>query len=535
MLGWQYHQSFGLRTVRTRAFNHEGPRRGEVFVTSNFAKQIALIEAGKQPPVLEVGNLEARRDWHDVRDTVKAYWQAAFEGEPGEVYNIGRGEALSIQEMLDILLSMAKVDVEVRPVPERMRPVRRRAAALRPDEVPGPHRLGADDPARPDAPGHAGVLAREGVLTDENVLDVALDVTPLIGARSGVGHFVAEILDAMQARAGIRLIPYALSFRARGRAASRGCPGPPPARRRCPRAPASCPSRPPPPSPPGAGIDQPSAERWLAPATVVHGTNFVVPPVRGAAPVVTVHDLTFARYPEMVHRRRPPDGAGAAAGRRAGRLGPHAVAVRGRRGQGDPGDGPGRGRPPRRPPDRPAAHAARRPGRRQPVHPGHGDARAPQEHPPPGGRLRAGGRRPPRPAAAAGRRRRAGQAGGAGRPGGAPAGDPEAGARRRLRRRAAPGDAAVPGQRVRLPVALRGLRLPGPRGHGRRHAGGGRQRRGHPRGGRRRRPAGRPDRRRRHRRGPHPGARRPRPGREPGPGRPPPGRRLLVAAGPPKA
>ena len=122
LLGWQYHQSFGLRTVRTRAFNHEGPRRGEVFVTSNFAKQIARIEAGKQPPVLEVGNLEAQRDWHDVRDTVVAYWKAAWEGEPGEVYNIGRGETLSIQGMLDILLSMAKVDIEVRPVPERMRP-----------------------------------------------------------------------------------------------------------------------------------------------------------------------------------------------------------------------------------------------------------------------------------------------------------------------------------------------------------------------------------------------------------------------------
>jgi GDP-4-dehydro-6-deoxy-D-mannose reductase len=122
LLGWQYHQSFGLRTVRTRAFNHEGPRRGHVFVTSNFAKQIAEIESGKRPPVLEVGNLEARRDWHDVRDTVRAYWLAAFEGEPGDVYNIGRGEALSIREMLDLLLTMAKVDVEVRPVPERMRP-----------------------------------------------------------------------------------------------------------------------------------------------------------------------------------------------------------------------------------------------------------------------------------------------------------------------------------------------------------------------------------------------------------------------------
>src|SRR6266446_5221774 len=122
VMGYQYFMSYGLPIIRARAFNHEGPRRGEVFVTSNFAKQIALIEAGKQKPVLEVGNLEARRDWHDVRDTVRAYWKAAFEGEPGDVYNIGRGEALSIQGMLDLLLSMAKVDVEVRPVPERMRP-----------------------------------------------------------------------------------------------------------------------------------------------------------------------------------------------------------------------------------------------------------------------------------------------------------------------------------------------------------------------------------------------------------------------------
>src|SRR5256714_908547 len=96
MLGSQYHQSFGLRTVRTRAFNHEGPRRGDVVVTSNFARQIALIEAGKQPPVLEVGNLEARRDWHDVPDTVKAYWKAALEGEPGGVYNLGRGGGPSV-------------------------------------------------------------------------------------------------------------------------------------------------------------------------------------------------------------------------------------------------------------------------------------------------------------------------------------------------------------------------------------------------------------------------------------------------------
>jgi len=133
-------------------------------------------------------------------------------------------------------------------------------------------------------------------------LAVALDVTPLIGARSGVGHFVAEILDAMQGSPGIRLVPYSLSLRAR-RGLGLGLPG------------LSRPAAGPSPLPAGtrqlpypAGpaiaawgrIDQPSVERWLAPAVVVHGTNFVVPPVRGAGAVVTVHDLTFARFPEMV-------------------------------------------------------------------------------------------------------------------------------------------------------------------------------------------------------------------------------------------
>ena len=132
-----------------------------------------------------------------------------------------------------------------------------------------------------------------------DTLAVALDVTPLIGARSGVGHFVAEILDAMLSAPGMQLIPYSLSFRARGKGIpglSRPAPGPSPL-------PAGTRQLPFPASAAIAAwgrMDQPSAERWLAPAEVVHGTNFVVPPVRGAAPVVTVHDLTFARYPEMV-------------------------------------------------------------------------------------------------------------------------------------------------------------------------------------------------------------------------------------------
>lgn len=122
MLAYQYNRSYGLFTVRTRAFNHEGPRRGHVFVTSNFARQIAQIEAGKKEPVIEVGNLSARRDFTDVRDVVKAYWLALEKGEPGEVYNIGSGRAVTIREMLDMLLALTDVKIEVRPVPERMRP-----------------------------------------------------------------------------------------------------------------------------------------------------------------------------------------------------------------------------------------------------------------------------------------------------------------------------------------------------------------------------------------------------------------------------
>ncbi len=122
MLAYQYNRSYGLFTVRTRAFNHEGPRRGHVFVTSNFARQIAQIEAGKKEPVIEVGNLSARRDFTDVRDVVKAYWLSLEKGEPGEVYNIGSGKAVTIQEMLDMLLALTDQRIEVRPVPERMRP-----------------------------------------------------------------------------------------------------------------------------------------------------------------------------------------------------------------------------------------------------------------------------------------------------------------------------------------------------------------------------------------------------------------------------
>ncbi|MBN1405943.1 MAG: GDP-mannose 4,6-dehydratase [Candidatus Omnitrophica bacterium] len=121
-LGYQYYKSYGMNIIRTRAFNHTGPRRGESFVTSNFAKQIAMIEKGKQKPVILVGSLSAKRDFTDVRDMVKAYWAIMQKGVPGEVYNICSGRTYAVQEVLDMLLSFTKKRVTVKKDPARMRP-----------------------------------------------------------------------------------------------------------------------------------------------------------------------------------------------------------------------------------------------------------------------------------------------------------------------------------------------------------------------------------------------------------------------------
>lgn len=121
-LGYQYHESYGMHIVRTRGFNHTGPRRGEVFAESSFAKQIAEIEKGKREPVVYVGNLEAQRDYTDVRDMVRAYYLSVQKCDSGEVYNIATGKAWRISKVLDLLLSFAKVKVEIRKDPARMRP-----------------------------------------------------------------------------------------------------------------------------------------------------------------------------------------------------------------------------------------------------------------------------------------------------------------------------------------------------------------------------------------------------------------------------
>jgi GDP-4-dehydro-6-deoxy-D-mannose reductase len=122
LLAYQYFKSYGLPAIRTRGFNHTGPRRSDVFVTSNFAQQIVEVEKGKREPVIRVGNLEAKRDFSDVRDIVRAYWLAAERGEPGDVYNIGSGRAYAMREVLETLLGKSKVKVRVEVDPERLRP-----------------------------------------------------------------------------------------------------------------------------------------------------------------------------------------------------------------------------------------------------------------------------------------------------------------------------------------------------------------------------------------------------------------------------
>jgi GDP-4-dehydro-6-deoxy-D-mannose reductase len=138
MLAYQYFMSYRTDVVRTRGFNHTGPRRPAIFVCSDFAKQIVDIERGVRDPVIRVGNLEARRDFTDVRDIVRGYWLALEKGKSGEVYNLCSGTSYRIREILDMLLSLAGVKAEVR----------QDAARLRPSDVP--HLEGSNDKFRAD-------------------------------------------------------------------------------------------------------------------------------------------------------------------------------------------------------------------------------------------------------------------------------------------------------------------------------------------------------------------------------------------------
>jgi GDP-4-dehydro-6-deoxy-D-mannose reductase len=112
-LGLTYFLSYNLKIVRVRPFNHIGPKQSAHFVVSSFAKQIAEIEKGKREPVLRVGNLEAKRDFTNVKDMVRAYVLAIEKGKYGEVYNIGSGTSYKISDILNKLVSMSSSKIEI--------------------------------------------------------------------------------------------------------------------------------------------------------------------------------------------------------------------------------------------------------------------------------------------------------------------------------------------------------------------------------------------------------------------------------------
>lgn len=122
LLGNQYHISYGMKILRTRMFTHTGPRRGDFFAESAFAKQIAEVEQGIIPNPIKVGNLDSIRTYADVRDAVRAYWRLLEYCTPGQVYNIGGNRTLTIGEVLDILKSFAKVPIEHTVDPGLLRP-----------------------------------------------------------------------------------------------------------------------------------------------------------------------------------------------------------------------------------------------------------------------------------------------------------------------------------------------------------------------------------------------------------------------------
>lgn len=117
-----YVKSYGMNIIMVRAFNHIGPRQGKNFVVADFASKIAEIEKGAEP-VLRVGNLKAYRDFTDVRDIVKGYCLLINKGHIGEVYNIGSGKPIKIEEILDILIRLSKVSIDVTIDQEKIRPI----------------------------------------------------------------------------------------------------------------------------------------------------------------------------------------------------------------------------------------------------------------------------------------------------------------------------------------------------------------------------------------------------------------------------
>jgi GDP-4-dehydro-6-deoxy-D-mannose reductase len=159
----------GRHVVVTRSFNHAGPRQSDAYVTSGFARQIAEAEAGRRDAVLRVGNLDARRDMTDVRDTVRAYRCLVERGRPGTPYNVCRGEAFRIGDLMEALVRRSRVKIRVEVDPARLRP------------SDNPLVLGSPDRIRRDT----GWTPRIGI---EQTLTELLDYWRQLVAREGPAH-----------------------------------------------------------------------------------------------------------------------------------------------------------------------------------------------------------------------------------------------------------------------------------------------------------------------------------------------------------
>src|SRR6185312_5836651 len=125
LLGRFYAEAYGMNVMVTRLFTHTGPRRGDVFAESSFAKQIAMIEHNSLPATVKVGNLDSLRTFADVRDAVRAYHMLlTVEPQRGAYYNIGGTHTCTVGEMLNVLLSRSTVrDIRVETDPDRLRPI----------------------------------------------------------------------------------------------------------------------------------------------------------------------------------------------------------------------------------------------------------------------------------------------------------------------------------------------------------------------------------------------------------------------------
>lgn len=123
MLGAIYAEAYQMDVMMVRAFNHIGPNQAPIFVVADFCKQVAEMEAGMREPVMQVGNLSAKRDFTDVRDVVRAYGLLVQYGKAGETYNVGSGQAIAIEQILQMIVSKSALDIQIEIDPEKLRPV----------------------------------------------------------------------------------------------------------------------------------------------------------------------------------------------------------------------------------------------------------------------------------------------------------------------------------------------------------------------------------------------------------------------------